>query len=189
MMRVFRDVSRIKEARYSTGTHRCDSRRREVRMFAIRLINLVESQADRLADGLVHEIRNSDECRELVRRVPAEELKRRAYEIYRNLNDWLLTKTESEIEERYVGLGMRRARQGVPFSAFLWAISTTKEYLWRFLEQEGLLEKPLELFGELQLAHSMERFFDRLIYSASIGYDTVRKQEGDIELRPQAMER
>jgi hypothetical protein len=158
-------------------------------MFAIRLINLVESQADRLAEGVLREIENSNECRELVRRVPAEELKRRAYEIYRNLNDWLLTKTESEIEERYVGLGMRRARQGVPFSAFLWAISTTKEYLWKFLEQEGLLEKPLELFGELHLAHSMERFFDRLLYSASLGYETVRKQEADNAFRPQAMAR
>jgi hypothetical protein len=158
-------------------------------MFAIRLINLVESQADRLAEGVLLEIDNSNECRELVRRVPAEELKRRSYEIYRNLNDWLLTKTESEIEERYVGLGMRRARQGVPFSAFLWAISTTKEYLWKFLEQEGLLEKPLELFGELHLAHSMERFFDRLLYSASLGYETVRKQEADNVFRPQAMAR
>lgn len=158
-------------------------------MFAIRLINLVESQADRLAEGVLREIENSNECRELVRRVPAEELNRRAYEIYRNLNDWLLTKTESEIEERYVGLGMRRARQGVPFSAFLWAISTTKEYLWKFLEQEGLLEKPLELFGELHLAHSMERFFDRLLYSASLGYETVRKQEADNVFRPQAMAR
>lgn len=158
-------------------------------MFAIRLINLVESQADRLSEGLLHRLEHTPECRELLQRVPGEELKRRTYEIYRNLNDWLLTKTHSEIEERYVGLGIRRARQGVPFSAFLWAVSTTKEHLWDFLQQEGLLEKPLELFGELHLAHSMERFFDRMLYSASIGYESVRKEEAGSTLRPYAVSR
>jgi len=158
-------------------------------MFAIRLINLVESQAERLSEGLLQKLRNTEQCRELVRGVPGEELKRRTYEIYHNLNEWLLTKTESEIEERYVGLGIRRARQGVPFSAFLWAVSVTKEHLWEFMQQEGLLEKPLELFGELHLAHSMERFFDRLLYSASIGYESVRKEESDGTLRPHAVAR
>src|SRR5439155_9139932 len=99
--------------------HKPGSPRKEAIMFAIRLINLVESQADKLSEDLLHRIRNTAECRELMQRVPGEELKRRTYEIYRNLNDWLLTKTESEIEERYVGLGIRRARQGVPFSAFM----------------------------------------------------------------------
>ena len=65
----------------------------------------------------------------MLRRVPPDELKRRAHEIYRNLADWLSSKTESEIEERYIGLGVRRARQGVPFSEFLWALSATKECL------------------------------------------------------------
>jgi len=156
-------------------------------MFAIRLINLVESQADRLSDGLLQKLKNCEDCRSLVQRVPAEELKRRTYEIYRNLNDWLLTKTESEIEERYVGLGIRRARQGVPFSAFLRAVSITKEHLWEFLQQEGLLEKPLELFWELHLAHSMERFFDRLLYSASVGYESTNKGATVDSLRPHAV--
>jgi hypothetical protein len=146
-------------------------------MFAVRLVNLIETHADRLSEGLLHKLRGSEQCSELLREVPADELKRRTHEIYRNLNDWLLTKTESEIEERYVGLGMRRARQGVPFSALLWAISATKEYLWEFLQREGLLEEPLELFGELELLHSLERFFDRVLYFASIGYESARHGE------------
>ena len=148
-------------------------------MFAVRLVNLIETHADRLSEGLLHKLRSSDQCTQLLEKVPAEELARRTHEIYRNLNDWLLTKTESEIEERYVGLGIRRARQGVPFSAFLWAISATKEYLWEFLQREGLLEEPLELFGELELLHSLERFFDRILYFASIGYESAR--QGEVE--------
>jgi len=148
-------------------------------MFAIRLINLIENHADRLSEGLLFKLQASPQCNELVAKVPAEELRRRTYEIYRNLDDWLLTKTEAEIEERYVGLGIRRARQGVPFSALLWAIGATKEYLWEYLQREGLMDAPLELFSELELVHCLDRFFDRVSYFAAMGYQCARL--GDIE--------
>ena len=99
----------------------------------------------------------------------------RTHEIYRNLSDWILAKTGSEIEERYVGLGMRRAKQGVPFSEFLFALNATKECLWQYLQQEGLLEDPVELLGDIELLHSLERFFDLAAYSASIGYESGHK--------------
>ncbi|HEY7099173.1 MAG TPA: hypothetical protein VH437_20775 [Terriglobales bacterium] len=146
-------------------------------MLAIRLINLIESKAERLSEGLLLRLESAPQCQELLRRVPREEVKRRTFEIYRNVTDWLLTKTEAEIEERYIGLGVRRAHQGVPFSAFLWAVNATKEQLWEFLEEEGMLEKPFELFGELGLAHALAKFFDHVLYSASIGYESVRHDE------------
>ena len=146
-------------------------------MFAIRLVQLIEAHADELSRGLMHRVETSARCCELLRKVPADELKRRAQEIYRNLGDWLLSKTESEIEERYTGLGMRRARQGVPFTQFMWAITLTKEYLWEHLEKEGLLEEPVELLGELELLHNLERFFDRATYFAAAGYESAAGDE------------
>ena len=146
-------------------------------MFSIRLVRLIEAHADKLAQGLMHSLQSSPRASELVRRVPADELQSRVYAIYRNLGDWLLNKTESEIEERYTGLGMRRARQGVPFSQFMWAINLTKEYLWEHLENEGLLEPPIELLGELDLLHNLERFFDRAIYFAAVGYESAVRHE------------
>lgn len=96
-------------------------------MFAFKLIQLIEARAEPLSDGLTRRIKKDDRCAALLRRVPSDELRRRSNEIYRNLNDWLRNKTESEIEELYIGLGMRRAKQGVPYSDFLWAVSATKE--------------------------------------------------------------
>jgi hypothetical protein len=98
-------------------------------MFALRLVQLIEHNADKLAEGLIHKLKRSDSCSELLSSVPAHELKDRAYEIYRNLTDWMLNKTEAEVEERYIGIGARRARQGVPFSQFLYAIHATKQNL------------------------------------------------------------
>jgi len=142
-------------------------------MFAIKLVQLIEAHADSLSEGLTRKLKSSERCQELFLKVPSDELQRRTHEIYRNLSDWLQTKTESEIEERYVGLGIRRARQGVAFSDFLWAINTTREYLWEFLQRQGLLEEPVEFFGELELFHSLERFFDRVLYFAAVGYESV----------------
>jgi hypothetical protein len=145
-------------------------------MLAIRLVQLVEDHADRLSEGLLRKLKSCEACSELLCRVPPHELKNRTYEIYRNLGDWVLNKTDSEIEERYLGLGARRARQGVPFSQFLYAIQTTKEHLWEFLHEEGFLE-PRELVAEMDLLRSVERFFDLALYFAATGYETKRQSE------------
>ena len=138
-------------------------------MFAFKLIQLIETRAEPLSEGLMRRIKKDDRCVELLRRVPSDELRRRSHEIYRNLNDWLRNKTESEIEERYTGLGLRRAKQGVPFPDFVWAVSTTKECLWQLMEEEGLFAEPVDLYGEIELLHSLDRFFDRIVYFAAAG--------------------
>jgi hypothetical protein len=146
-------------------------------MFPIRLVQLIETHADELSTGLMNRLQTSPQCSELLNKVPSAELKRRVQEIYRNFSDWLLSKTESEIEERYIGLGVRRLRQGVAFSDFLWAVTLTKEHLWEYLEKEGLLEEPLELLGEIELVQNLERFFDRAIYFGAVGYESVVKDD------------
>ena len=145
-------------------------------MFALRLVRLIEAHADQLAEGLLGKIKGSGTCREFLALVPESELRQRASEIYRNVSEWMMSKTESEIEERYVGLGARRANQGVPFSQMLYALQTTKEHLWEFLRQEGLLE-PQELLGEFELLYSLERFFDRASYFAAAGYEGAVARE------------
>ncbi|HMK22018.1 MAG TPA: hypothetical protein VK466_06765 [Terriglobales bacterium] len=142
-------------------------------MFPTILIQLVETHADNLVAGVLRKLRSSDQCRELLQRVPVEELQRRIYEIYSRLGEWLYGKLEFEIEERYIGLGIRRAKQGVPLRELLWTIITVKEYLWEYLEQEGLLEQPVDLYAERGLLQSLEMFFDHALYYAAMGYESV----------------
>jgi hypothetical protein len=145
-------------------------------MFAVRLVQLIETHADKLSEALIRKLKNADECREFLDKVPAHELKHRTYEIYRHLGDWLLSKTLSEVEERYIGIGARRARQNVPFSGVMFAIQTTKHVLWDYLLLEGLLE-PEDLIGEMELVRSLEQFFDRALYYSAIGYEQVWKRQ------------
>ena len=146
-------------------------------MFAIRMIQLIEAHADALCEELMRRLGKSEQCRELIKRVPTRELEMRAHEIYRNLGEWLLQKTQAEIEERFEGIGLRRAAQGVPFSEILAALTLTKECLWDHLEQDSLFEDPMELLGDMHLLHAVGRFFDRAARAAAVGYEAAYRKE------------
>ena len=106
--------------------------------------------------------------------VPREELQHRTYEVYHNLTNWLLYKTEKEIEKTYTELGARRATQGVPFEQFFWAIVSTREVLWEFLQDEGVAENPLDMLGGFELLRLLEQFFDKALYHATVGYNRTQ---------------
>ena len=139
-------------------------------MLAYRLLRLVETHSDALAAGLLQKTQNSP-LLPGYRNVPPGELEQRVYEIYRHLADWLLGKSELDIEERYLEVGARRARQGVPLSQLIWAIILTKRNLWDFLEREAVLDRPAEIAGELEVEQLLDQFFDRAVYYAAVGYE------------------
>ena len=145
-------------------------------MFSGNLVRLIERHADELADGLMKKLRSSERTAEF-RKVPDEELKHGAREIYHNLGDWLHTKTESDIELRYTQLGARRAAQGVPVTQFVWATLVSKEHLFAFLQREGFAEGPVQLFSELELVQLLDQFFDRAVYYALVGYEHARMRK------------
>jgi hypothetical protein len=102
-------------------------------------------------------------------------LRARSYEVYRHLADWLVRKTENDLKQTYLEIGARRAHQGVAFSHVLYALTATKEELWKFLEDEGIVTKPIELFGEMELFRLLDQFFDRALYYAATGYEQARR--------------
>jgi hypothetical protein len=117
----------------------------------------------------------------------AHELKERVYEIYRHLGEWLLGKNELDIEHRYREIGARRARQKVPLSEVVQAIVLTKENLWEFLKSEAVMDRAVEIMGELELLQMLEMFFDRAIYFAAVGYEEevarATREEGVLRAR------
>jgi hypothetical protein len=145
-------------------------------MIALRLVHLIESHSEELAEGLVHKLERSTRVAGL-RIIHAQEIRERAREVYRNLSDWLLTKTDDDIERVYTALGHRRAHQGVPSSALVWALIMTEQNLWDFLEMEGMREKPLEILGGLELLRLLDQFFDQAIYFALLGYEKGMKEK------------
>jgi hypothetical protein len=92
------------------------------------------------------------------------------------LSEWLLTKTGHDIEQRYFEIGERRASQGVLLSDFCWAIVMTKEHLWEFLQRQGFMRGPVDIYGEMELLRLLDQFFDRALCFATEGYEQYVQQ-------------
>ncbi len=145
-------------------------------MMLYRLVRLIETHSEALAASLLERVQNS-ELTPNYRNVPSADLQERVYEIYRHLGEWLVGKDESYLEQRYLKIGAKRASQHVPVSEVIWVIVLTKENLWEFVKKEAVLERPVEVFGELEMLQLLEQFFDRAIYYAAVGYETALKEQ------------
>lgn len=143
-------------------------------MLAHRLLKLIETHAEALTESLNARIAGSERCTDY-RRVPSDELKTLVGGIYGQLSQWLVTRTEEDLERRYTMIGMRRAEQCVPVSQLLWCIVLVKENLWEYLKNNETLETTSQIFSELELMQMVDQFFDRAMYFAVRGHERVRE--------------
>src|SRR5215469_7155858 len=90
-------------------------------LLAYRLVRLIETHSDGLARSL-HERYCHDKRCSAYASVPDSELRAKVYEVYRHLGEWLLSKTEADVERRYLQIGAERAEHGVPASQLVWMI-------------------------------------------------------------------
>jgi hypothetical protein len=139
-------------------------------LLAYRLVKLIETHSDGLARSLHKRYREDPRCLGYAN-VPETELTQRVYEVYRHLGDWLLAKTETEVEKRYLEIGAKRAEQGVPASQVIWMIWLVRENLWNYLEKQAELERPAEVFAEIELQEMLDQFFGHAIYYAALGHE------------------
>jgi hypothetical protein len=146
-------------------------------MMLYRLVRLIETHAQALAASLLIRVQDSAATPDYSN-VPAEELRARVYEIYRHLGEWLIAEDKLNLEARYLEIGARRALQGVPLSQVVWAITLTKENLWDYIKKESILERPVEVFGELEMLQLLDQFFDRAIHYAAVGYEQAIAEHG-----------
>lgn len=142
-------------------------------LLAYRLVKLIETHSDQLAEGLQRKIDDSERCA-AYRNVPRAELTGVVGEIYRSMGDWLLGKSEADIEKRYMAIGARRAEQEVPASQLIWTIALVKENLWEYVQKNDLIETPVEILGEMEILRLLEQFFDRAMYYAAVGHERAR---------------
>jgi hypothetical protein len=145
-------------------------------LLAHRLMRLIESHADELAETLEAQIASSERCATYAG-VSSEEMKGMVAGVYANLGHWLVTKTEQDIERAYMTVGTRRAEQNVPASQLVWCIVLVKENVWDYLKDMEGISNPSEVFAVLELMRMVEQFFDRALYYAVRGHEQVREAQ------------
>ena len=146
-------------------------------MRAQKLVQLMRTNLAVMSEQLVRKLRASGKCRELLLKVPESEQLRYANEICQALSQWLSDETDSILEQHYIALGVRRAGQGVPLSQVFWAVSIAREHLWEYTQQGCLYEEPVEFRGGIMLLHSLNSFFDHVMYFVLAGYEKASEDE------------
>jgi hypothetical protein len=139
-------------------------------MLGLRLVRLIEKHSKDIAEGLMAKLRTSERTRGY-RNIREDELRDALVLLYAHLEEWLLNKTESDVERYFRDVGARRAEQGIPSSQMAWALMMSKEQLWAFVYWESGADKAVELYGELEFLETLDRFFDRAVYYALTGYE------------------
>jgi hypothetical protein len=150
-------------------------------MLGMRLVRLIEMHSEGLARDLTERIRSSQRTSDF-RQIPAHELEEAITEVYRNLGEWLLQKTEGEIARRFKAVAARRVAEGIRLPHFVSALMLSRDHIWRFLQREAFADNIVELHGELQLYQHLNQFFDCALYYAIVGYQEAQASaEGDLE--------
>ncbi len=139
-------------------------------LLAYRLVKLIETHSDGLARSLHKRYLEDPRCGGYAN-VPETELTQRVYEVYRHLGEWLMAKTEAEVEQRYLEIGAKRAEQGVPASQVMWMIWLVRDNLCAYLQDHAELERPAEIFAEVELQEMLDQFFGHAIYYAALGHE------------------
>jgi hypothetical protein len=143
---------------------------KEQAMQTYRLVHLIQYHSDNLAASLLGQVQMSERAGSY-RNVSPEELKERVFEIYHHLGAWLLDKSETDIEGRYMAIGARRAEQGVPLSELVWVIVLTKHTLSKFVEDVSVPGRVADTSEKQELLQRVEHFFDLAIHAAVVGYE------------------
>ena len=151
-------------------------------MLGMRLVRLIEAHSETLSRSLAEQILKSERTSDF-RGVPLEDLQRRVTEVYRNLGDWLLQKTEKDIAGRFKTIAAHRAAEGIRLQQFLWALMLTRDQLLHFLRHEAFADNIVALHGELEVHQLLNQFFDRAVYYGVLGYESAGKERPKGELR------
>ena len=142
-----------------------------------RLVRLIEGHSEELAIGLTAKLRQSERTTDF-RKIPAEELQKTTAALYHNLGEWVLNKTEQDIEKHFVSIAERRAAEGIGLQQFVWALIISRNHLYRFLLGHAFADSIFELYNELELQQLLNQFFERAIYYGVGAYEATRERIG-----------
>jgi hypothetical protein len=152
-------------------------------MAGSRLVRLIERHSEELAIGLTAKLKQSERTTDY-REIPAEELQKTIAALYHNLGEWLMNKTEQDIEEHFVSIAERRAAGGIRLSQFVWALIMSRNHLYRFLLGHAFADSIFELYNELELQQLLNQFFERATYYSVAAYEEARERTSASTARP-----
>lgn len=155
-------------------------------MTSAHVIELVEIHADRLANEVARHLVSNPRTTNF-RRVRADDLERRIFEILHDLGAWIEKPRSERVQAEFSEWGRRRFEEGIPLCEVVYAVLLLKATLRRYIRDNGLVEEsisrvygegvlPVQLHGLMELNNQVNEFFDEAIYHLCAAYETAAKQ-------------
>ncbi len=146
-------------------------------MLSAKLIQLIEDHWQGITTGIIHQVR-SDPHLDHFGRLPDAELQEIGRAIFRNLGTWL-TASEAEqrtVEQYYEAVGRTRFAEHIPLQECVRGLQVVRKYVVKFTRDRAFSQNSTEIYGEEELEHRLNEFFDDLVYHEVLGYeDAIRK--------------
>ena len=85
--------------------------------------------------------------------------------------EWLrATASDDEIGKFYRRIGALRAAQHVGPHEILSGLTLLRKHVWTWARDNGVWEKPIDVYRVLELNRRIVLFFDKALYQVAVGY-------------------
>jgi RsbT co-antagonist protein rsbRD N-terminal domain len=144
-------------------------------MISIKLVQMIESHSDQIADGVLERLRKDLRARHMAG-LPETELRDACHRVLRNLGHSLTASSQAEIAQHYEERGRVRANKGVPLHEAVLFLITLKETMLDYIRHQGLARSAVHLYAEGELEHQIGGFFDSATFHLIRGYESIGLQ-------------
>lgn len=141
-------------------------------MLSTKLVQLIETHWEEIAERLIREVRRNGETKNLAAR-PDSELREWCRAILENLGQLLIIKKEEEIRRRFEALGKNRFEENIPLHETVLRLHLLQDKIVGFVHEQGFPMTALQLYAEEELEQRMTRFFHACVYHVVRGYEAA----------------
>ena len=145
-------------------------------MLSSRFVHMIESHADQIAAGVLHQLRR-DPRTPRIAHLSQTELKDDCQAILLNLGHWLTISPEKEVASRFEQLGRVRRRERVPLEETIHELHVLKDKMLDYIRDQGIAQTSVDLYAEEELEHQIGHFFDSAVYHVVHGYEHAPEPE------------
>ncbi len=139
-------------------------------MISQSLIELIEKNAETLTKQWLKDVKNNGKT-PYYHTFDEDRLYQRAFDMYKNLGQWLGVQTPKEQTAKYYRkYGQDRCQEGFPLPELIYSFILFRRHLWLFILHSGFFDTAYELLRALELNNRVILFFDRALHSMALGY-------------------
>lgn len=146
-------------------------------MLSQKFVDLIEKNAEKLAREWLQDVRKNVHT-PTYHTFDEDRLYQRAFNMYKNLGQWLNVQTPKEQTTKYyLKYGQDRCQEGFPLPELIYSFILFRRHLWLFILHSGFLDTAYELLRGLELNNRIILFFDRALHSMVLGYEDCLKKK------------